>query len=376
MKFKIDKAVLSNVLKMVGGSIEKRDRVPILSHVYLSLENGDLIFKTTDSEIETRAKCTVSESIENGVTTIPARKMQQIVNVLPDGKDVNVGLKDGKVSINSGRSRFSLNTLDADDFPGMEFKDHNAFFTVNREKLREILDAVKCAMASNDVRYYLNGIELKVEKERIRLAATDGHRLAFYNDHSISVKDLGEGEHSYILPRRAINEMILLLRMANCNDVQFYVNQFYARLVLGEYEFVTRLIDGKYPDISRVIPQEADSVCHTKVDREALKSALQRTAILANEKLRSVELDVSDSEILLKSENNDKEDSLDYVGCGFSGTPVKTGFNSDYLIDALSTFTCNEVSLFFGGTDKPLKIKDVQSEGDVGVLHIVMPMKV
>ncbi len=365
MKFTISRSALLKPVQAVIGVVERRQTMPILANVLIGVHAKALTVAGTDLEVELVAHGTVGKLDKPGEITVPGRKLLDIIKALPDDAQVQVQLDGDRVVIKSGRSRFVLGTLAAGDFPVIEDVKAAHRVVMSQSDLRQLLDKTHFAMAQQDVRYYLNGLLLETSKGRIRAVATDGHRLALCE---IPLGDQDPGPQQVIIPRKGVLELQRLL--SDSGDVELVIGSNHVRATIGDIRFTSTLIEGKFPDYERVIPNPAGNVL--KGDRDALRHALQRAAILSNEKYRGVRFEISDALLRLQANNPDQEEATDEVAVEYAGAPLEIGFNVTYLLDALSAIDGPTVAIGFVDANSSCLI---QAPDDSRCRYVVMPMR-
>jgi DNA polymerase III subunit beta len=365
MKFQIPRSEMLKGLQAVIGVVERRQTMPILSNLLLKTGKDGLTLAGTDLELElvTRVPATIKQE---GATTVPARKLFDICRGLPEDAEIKCELKDQRLTLSSGRSRFILSTLSAEEFPFLEDIKEAKSVSVPRHALKQLLDRTHFAMAHQDVRYYLNGLLLVVRKDRMRAVATDGHRLALCDaTGSLPVTE----ELQVIVPRKAITELQRLLDPSD-EMVKLAFSSNHLQVSLGETQFTTKLIDGRFPDYEKVIPATGDK--RLTGDREQIRLALVRTAILSNEKFRGVRLSIKDNKLKLQAQNPEHEEAEEELEVSYEGSPIEIGFNVTYLMDALSGLESESFTLDLTGPDASGLIKE---KGSDACQYVVMPMR-
>lgn len=365
MKLSTSRESLLKPLQAVIGVVERRQTMPVLANVLLVATDGELSVTATDLEVELSATNPVDSVSAPGEITVPGRKLLDICRALEDGSDVTLSLKGDRVTVQSGRSKFVLSTLPAAEFPLIEDASMDRQFDMSQADLSRLLDRTHFSMAQQDVRYYLNGLLLESGEGKLRAVATDGHRLAL-SDTPLA----GESgaRNQVIVPRKGVVELQRLLD--GDDDVQIALSDNHIRVVVGGIRFTSKLIDGRFPDYDRVIP---DNEAHVlKADRDTLRHALQRAAILSNEKYRGVRLEFSPGKIKIQANNPDQEEAEEEIEVDYDGTDMEIGFNVNYLLDALSAVENSEVE--FGLVD-PGSSCVVRAPGDKDSLYVVMPMR-
>jgi DNA polymerase-3 subunit beta len=368
MQFTVKRDTLLQPLQTVQGVVERRQTSPILGNVLLTCREDFLSVSATDLELQLVAT-TALEGAQPGSTTIPARKLIDICRSLPADSDVSLSLDRERVSLRSGRSRFVLNTLPAEDFPVFETPPAEANMTLPQGELKRLIDLTHFAMAQQDVRYYLNGLLLEFVEKRLRAVATDGHRLAIAD---LDIEQEGMlVPRSVIVPRKGVMELNRTLGAGDENiDIAMAANQI--QINLPNLTFVSKLIEGKFPDYDRVVPLVETCDKQVGVDRESLRQSLSRASILSNEKYRSVRLNLQERVLRILANNPDQEEAEDEVEVEYSGEPLEIGFNVSYLIDALTVLPTESARLHLSDADSSCLITPDLGES---CQYVVMPMR-
>ncbi len=367
MRFVVARDDLIKPLQLVSGVVERRQTLPILSNVLLALKNDELSLTGTDLEVELIGRIKVeSKSPPSGIT-VPARKLMDICKSLAEGCVLEFSLKDDKLTIRSGRSRFTLTTLPAADFPGIVDEPGTLTVIVNQKKLKELLDSTSFAMAQQDVRYYLNGMLFELGKNYLRVVATDGHRLAM---QTLKLSNDLQGTQQLILPRKGIMELTRLITDGE-GDVELVFGSSHMRARMPHYTFTSKLVDGKFPDYNRVLPKGGNK--SVVGDRLELKQAFSRTAILSNEKYRGVRLLLSDGEIKALANNPEQEEAEETVSVDYQGESLEIGFNVSYLIDVLSALNSTKVRITLSDPNSSALLDAVDDSSEA--VYVVMPMR-
>jgi DNA polymerase-3 subunit beta len=354
-------------LSAVSGIIERRHTLPILSNVLLDSAGEVLSFLATDIEIQITARTAVAIDGEARALTVGARKLLDILRALPDGAEVTLQQQDKRLVVKAGRSRFTLQTLPAEDFPRLaKPSGQTARFSLSQKALRRLLGLVQYSMAQQDIRYYLNGLLTVVEDGQLKLVATDGHRLAF-----ASVK-LGDElpRQEVIVPRKTVLELTKLLADVD-DEVSIELSATQASFTFGTVELVSKLIDGKFPDYTRVIPTQHKN--RLQVGREPLRQALLRAAILSNEKFRGVRWVLADGALRIVSSNAEQEEAHEELEVKYAGDALDIGFNVNYLLDVLNNVSGADVECAFGDSSSSALIS-YATEKDFK--YVVMPMRI
>lgn len=364
----IERDALLTPLQAVTGIVEKRHTLPILSNVLIERRSERLNLVATDLEIQITTSCDAGGKIaEDQRLTVSARKLQDILRSLPDGIDTTLDLQANKVQVKAGKSRFNLQTMPADDFPKMSDSGTlQAKFSISRKALQELLLLVQFAMAQQDIRYYLNGLLMVIDGNKIKVVATDGHRLSYAEGELAGSSEKRE----VILPRKAVME--LSRQLGHGDDevaIEIYASQ--VRFKYGDSELVTKIIDGKFPDFTRVIPVNYQK--HIDLNRQALLQALQRAAILSNEKFRGVRWMLTSGSLRVTCTNTEQEEAQEEMEVDYSGEALDVGFNITYLLDVLNNLQTDNIQCSFGDANSSMLIT---MPGREDFRYVVMPMRI
>lgn len=367
MKFVISRDALLKPLNLVAGVVERRQTLPILSNVMLALEGDQLSITGTDLEVELVGRVSLDKpAISEGEITVPARKLADICKSLPDGSDIEFTVDEQRVVVRAGRSRFSLTTLAAADFPNVEESPSSQAFSVKQGDLKRLIDRTSFAMAQQDVRYYLNGMLWEITAGQLRVVSTDGHRLAMCT----LAADISSSESlQVILPRKGVIELARLL-MKEDENVEVVIGANHIRATTADFTFTSKLVDGKFPDYDRVLPKSTTKAVYGS--REELRQAFQRTAILSNEKYRGVRLLLSDGSVQILANNPEQEEAEEIVSVDYSGESLEIGFNVSYLLDVLSVLRSERVKLSLSDSNSSALLEEAD-DGDSR--YVVMPMR-
>lgn len=364
MKFSISRDALLKPLNLVAGVVERRQTLPILSNVLLSLEGSQLSLTGTDLEVELVGRVSVDTEEGGGEVTVPARKLVDICKSLPDGSNIELSVESGKAMVKAGRSRFTLSTLPASEFPQVEESGGDLTLSLPQSVLKRLIDRTAFAMAQQDVRYYLNGMLFELKSGRLRLVATDGHRLALCT----ASEAVNAGDASVIVPRKGVLELARLLE--GDAEMQLVIGSNHIRAVNEQFTFTSKLVDGKFPEYERVLPKSADKTVIG--ERLELRQAFTRTAILSNEKYRGVRLKLTDGTLDITANNPEQEQAEEVVAVDYQGDELEVGFNVSYLLDVLSVLAGEKVRLSLSDSASSAMLEEAE-EGDS--LYVVMPMR-
>jgi DNA polymerase-3 subunit beta len=365
MRFSLQREVLLKPLAQVVNVVERRQTLPVLANLLVKVRDGQLSLTGTDLEVEMVSRAAV-EDAQNGETTIPARKLFEIVRALPDGSKVSISQTGDKVSVQAGRSRFSLASLPANDFPSVDEVEATERVSVPEAALKELIERTAFAMAQQDVRYYLNGLLFDLREGTLRCVATDGHRLALCE----AALDGGVGsKRQIIVPRKGVQELQRLLEGGD-RTLELELGRSHIRVKRDDVTFTSKLIDGKFPDYEAVIPIGADR--EVRIDREVLRAALQRASILSNEKYRGVRVEVSPGQLKISAHNPEQEEAQEEVEAETHVDALAIGFNVNYLLDALSALRDESVVLQLRDANSSALVRGADNQH---ARHVVMPLR-
>ena len=369
MKLSVSKENLLGPLQQVVGVVERRQTMAILSNVLLRTVDDRLLITGTDLEVQMIASATADISVP-GEVTVPARKLLDICRSLTDGSILRMECLQDKITLQAGKSRFTLATLPADNYPAFDASSSfDVVFDIRATMLQRALDKTLFAMAQQDVRYYLNGLMLELSEGVLRTVASDGHRLSLC-EQSFDDADI-QGFRQIILPRKGVLELQrLLANESNDTLLTFELSSNNLRITLGHIVFFAKLIDGRFPDYRRVLPKEIKWLL--KIDRQVIKAALTRVSILSNDKFRGIQLALDHNLLRLVAQNPEHEEAQEEIELEYSGKPFSVGFNVSYLLDAINNVDSAEVLFLFPEDAHSCVIQDT-------VVHdfkfIVMPIR-
>ena len=354
-------------LQTVSGIVERRHTLPILSNVLLERGSDAVRLVATDLEIQISTQARIASKTAATTITTSARKFQDILRALPADAQVVLESSGNRVLLRSGRSRFTLQTLPAEDFPRLTANaDLICEIELPQKTLRELLLLVQYAMAQQDIRYYLNGLLLSVDAAELRVVATDGHRLAFAK----TILETKAPRQEVVLPRKAVIELGKLLKDEDAPiRITLLGNQ--VRFNFADVELVTKIVDGKFPDYGRVIPTGHKN--QIVVDRIALLQALQRAAILSNDKFRGVRWVLTENSLRVSCSNTEQEEALEELELSYSGDALDIGFNVNYLLDVLNALSGTSVNCAFGDASSSVLMTE---PGRDNFKYVIMPMRI
>ena len=370
MKFSLNRESLLKPLLLVSGAVERKSTLPILGNILFDVHGQSLTLTATDLELEMVAHAEIDNQGDDGKVTIPARKLLDICKSLPEGSMLNFNAEDDSVKLSSGRSKYSLSTLPASDFPNIEEWKGDVEFKILKSELLRLIESTHFSMANQDVRYYLNGMSIETEGCEIRSVATDGHRLAICK---ITNESLALPARQVIVPRKGILEIIRLLDPVD-EPIQVFLGSNHVRIIDNEFSFTSKLVDGRFPDYRRVLPRNGDKILATNKDE--LRQVLSRAAILSNEKFKGVRLNFSNAELKITANNPEQEQAEEVISVDFPYDDVEIGFNVNYVLDVLNAVKDVDVKFTLADANSSVVIEgisdpSIQSEA----LYVVMPMR-
>lgn len=365
MKIKITRELLLPVLQAANNVVERRQALPILSNVLIVAGNDGLQVTATDMEVELVSRLE-NPVAEPGSVALPARKLFDICRALPADSELTIEANGNKAKISSGRSRFSLAAMNADEFPSIGAFETSIDLDIATETLSDLLESTSFAMAHQDVRYYLNGLLLEMDGSRIRTVATDGHRLAL-TDKPVEIQL--DAPRQCIVPRKGVLEIVRLLNPSQ-PTAHLSVGENHFRVSSGNQSLTTKLVDGRFPDYERVIPRETEN--RVIADREALRAGLSRASILSNEKFRGIRLILKKNLLTAVAHNPEQEEAEEEIEVEYSGAPVEVGFNVSYLLDVLGVMRSPTVRLDLVDAQSSCLM---QVPEDAESRYVVMPMR-
>ena len=367
MKFTTEKNEIVNALQMGASIAERRQTIPILANLRIVARDGKVEITATDLEIQIKTLTEVKKVVEEGEITVSARKMSELCRSLPDNEALEFDLNNGKLTVSSKNFHADFATISALDFPELESKEETNSLSISSSALQRLLNKTAFCMASQDVRYYLNGLLVEYKGGEVNAVATDGHRLALATsplDKTITI----DGERQ-ILPRKAVLELSKILRQEN-EDIKITFGNSSLSIQDENLDFSTKLIDGKFPDYEKVLPSgDPNSL---EVSKESLQSALSRASVLSNEKYRGVRFALGKNTLKLTANNPEKESAEELLDVNYNGNPMEIGFNIGYLLDVLGTIETDNVELNFYGEESSCLIREPGNQAEV---YVIMPMR-
>ncbi|KAB2900206.1 MAG: DNA polymerase III subunit beta [Dokdonella sp.] len=365
MRFSIQRETLLKRLQHVVGVVERRQTLPVLANLLVVVDADGVALTGTDLEVEMSAR-TSADDLVAGETTVPARKLFDICRALPDGCKIKFERSGERVVVSAGRSRFTLATLPATEFPTIESIEVVERVALPETTLKELMERTSFAMAQQDVRYYLNGMLLDLRDGSLRCVATDGHRLALAEarfDGKVGAP------RQVIVPRKGIGELQGLFEIGD-NVIELEFARNHLRVRRNDVTFTSKLIDGRFPDYEAVIPIGADK--EVRVQRDELRAALQRAAILSNEKYRGVKLEVSPNRLRIVAHNPEQEEAIEEIEARTGVGELNVGFNVNYLLDALGAIQAEEVLLCLRDGQSSCLLRKPDADD---TRHVVMPLR-
>ncbi|WP_111642229.1 DNA polymerase III subunit beta [Marinimicrobium alkaliphilum] len=366
MKFVASREALLKPLQLVAGVVERRQTLPVLSNVLIQLDGDQLSLTGTDLEVEIVGRLQLEAAGDSGEITVPAKKLVDICRSLPEGSDIEFSLDEQRALIRSGRSRFTLSTLPASDFPSVEDSPGDLRIECAQQEIKRLIDRTAFAMAQQDVRYYLNGMLWEVRQGQVRSVATDGHRMAMCT-RDVNV-DCAEKVQA-ILPRKGVLELSRLMSEGE-DQVVIVLSPNHIRVTTDDYTFTSKLVDGKFPDYERVLPRGGDKVIMGP--RTELKQAFSRTSILSNEKYRGVRLLLADGQLTIVANNPEQEEAQEEVTVDYTGPELEVGFNVSYLLDVTNVIAHENIKITLSDANSSALLEEPESSDS---LYVVMPMR-
>jgi DNA polymerase-3 subunit beta len=365
MRFSTQREVLLKPLSQVVGAVERRQTIPILANLLVTVSSDGVYFTGTDLEVEMTSKMQ-AEDKEPGSITVPARKLFDICRALPDGVKIVIAQTSEKTTISAGRSRFVLSSLSPADFPQIDDIEVLDRVTLPESVLKQLIDRTAFAMAHQDVRFYLNGMLLDLREHTLRCVATDGHRLALCET---SIDLSAQSRRQLIIPRKGVLELQRLLDSQD-GSVELEFGRSHLRAKRADFVFTTKLIDGRFPDYESVVPIGADKVL--TVSRDELKASLSRAAILSNEKYRGVKLELMINKLRIVAHNPEQEEAVEELEVKSLVEGLSVGFNVNYLMDALSALTSSQVMVCLRDGNSSCLLRDEENDYS---RHVIMPLR-
>ncbi|WP_340680217.1 DNA polymerase III subunit beta [Paraglaciecola sp.] len=366
MKFSISRENFLQPLQLVSGAVERRHTLPILSNILVKVSDNSLWLTGTDLEVELISNVTLTGDFTEGEITVPAKKLVDICKGLTDGSTIEFEVDANKALIRSGRSKYSLSTLSASDYPNLEDWQGELEFEISQSALKRLIESTHFCMAQQDVRYYLNGMSLETEGTTIRTVATDGHRLALCRMEYTSSPLLNR---QVIIPRKGVLEISRLIEDSD-KRVKVQVGSNHIRIFSTDFIFTSKLVDGRFPDYRRVLPKDGDKIIESSKD--VLKQAFSRAAILSNEKFKGVRLNLSKGELKITANNPEQEEAEEIVDVDYDGDNLEIGFNVAYLIDVMNGLNCENVRITLADSNSSALLENAL---DDSALYVIMPMR-
>lgn len=365
MKITAQRETLLKPLQVVSSVVERRQTSPILANTLLSVSGKQLTLTGTDLEVEMVATTEI-DCDEDGDITLPARKLMDLCKTLPDGANIEIAIDKDRAIIRSGRSRFTLTTLPAVEYPNIDPIETPLKLQLPQVQLKQLIEQTQFAMAQQDVRYYLNGLMLEIQPDRVTTVATDGHRLAY---SSINIDTGVSDTRQVIIPRKGVLELQRLLE-SDETPVEIQLGTNHIRLALPNVTFTSKLIDGKFPDYQQVIP--ANPAKNMVVNRDNLHQVFNRIAVLSNEKFRGMRLQLAQNLLKASVHNPEQEEAEEEIEVDYSGDEFEIGFNIGYFMDALSAIRSDDVKISFTDSNHSCL---VQGMADEHSRYVIMPMR-
>jgi len=377
MDITVQREALLKPLQAISGVVERKQTLPILSNVLISVKDNTLLLTGTDLEVELigivqldSVKSAGSTPVQTeGSITVSARKLFDICRTLPDGTLLHLCIEKNYLVVRAGESCFKLNTLPAADYPSLEDTDYHAQFSIKQGLLRNLLSKTYFAMGQQDVRHYLNGAFLDISPTGIKCVAADGHRLALASIQDVQIGDISA---KIILPRKSVLELIRLLSGSDEVEVNISIADNRVKIVTDEYIFTSKLISAQYPDYNRLIPQGKEVAVG---DRESIKQALTRASILSSEKFRGVRFQLDAGSLRITANNADQEHAEEAVALEYAGSSMEIGFNVAYLLDIVPVIVSKMLRFVFSDPNSGVLVEGADNDQNMHCLYVIMPMR-
>jgi DNA polymerase-3 subunit beta len=373
MRFVIQRETLLKPLQMIIGVVERSQTMPILSNVLLAITDKQLSMTCTDTEIELVASMQLEGEVkERAILTIPARKLLDICRVLPNNAMIDFCQDNNShVVVNSGRSRFLLSILPAENFPNIAWdtQENITEFIIEQKKLRYLIESTSFAMAQQDARYYLNGLLLEGKNNMLWAVAADGHRMAL---NAMEVQFNSDSLIHVIVPRKGVIELMRLLDDSD-EQAKVSISNNHIRIVRPGLVYTSKLIDGKFPDYKKTIPQGGDK--KIIIERHAFKEALNRVAILSNGVFCGIELRIQPGIMEMNTRTQDHEEAEEKIAIDYNGEDVTIGFNITYLLDILSNIGTEKIVMTLKNNTSSVLLEEFNEQNKGNNLHVVMPLR-
>jgi DNA polymerase-3 subunit beta len=362
--------ILLKPLQVVSGIVERRHTLPILANLLLKKTNVKISFVSTDIDIQITTTTDFGIGDEDVSTTVAARKLLDILRAMPEGP-VSLNVKDNRMVVQSGKSRFSLQTLAANEFPIMQenLLDVRSL-SITQKEFKQLISQVYFAMAQQDIRYYLNGMLFVLEGSKLVAVATDGHRLAFGQIILNNPISGDSGKIEVIVPRKTILECQHLLDDTN-DALEIQISPTQIKFTFSSIDLLSKLVEGKFPDYQRVIPKGHKNT--VVVNREGFQSALQRAAILTTDKFKGIRCSLKDNLLTVQSTNAEQEEAQEEIETIYSGDELDIGFNVTYLLDVLGNVKNEEIQISLGDSNSSALITIPENDN---FKYVVMPMRI
>ena len=364
---KTNRDALLRPLQIVSGIVERRHTLPILANILIRKDGENVSFLSTDIEVQISTNAAIGSGADLAATTVAARKLLDILRALPDSQDVSLSLSNKRLTVQSGKSRFALQTLAAEEFPTVAAAEHySTHVSLPQKTLKHLFNMVHFSMAQQDIRYYLNGLLLVADGKNVIAVATDGHRLAFSQVET----DQQFTRQEVIIPRKTIIELQRLLE-DNDDPVELQIATNQVKFSFSNIELISKLVEGKFPDYTRVIPKGYKN--NFTLDRDLLLRSLQRTAIMTSDKFKGVRCIIAPGSLKISSTNADQEEAVEELEIDYGGDSVDIGFNVSYLLDVLNNLKCSSINIALGDANSSALIT-IPEDGDFK--YVVMPMRI
>ena len=370
MEFSVSKTELLNELSTTQGVVERKTTIPILSNLLVEAKGSRLTITATDLELSIRTSCEAKIKKE-GAGTIPAKKLLELVRLLPEG-EIKVKLLDNHwVEIVSDRKKYKLVGMARENFPALPAMPHT-LVKIPAPILESLIAKTKFAISMEESRYTLNGGLLILKPDTLAMVATDGHRLALAEmDHKLTGLN---GEVKVLIPKKAMDEVAKLASIAEADaQMEFAKDESHLFFQAGHRLLISRILTGQFPNYEAVLPRENNKT--VVIERAELNDAVRRVSQLADQRSHAVKLSVSNEGIEISASSPEYGEAKEVIEKEYKGETIAIGFNATYMLDFLAAAADGPISI---------ELKDEQSAGQMRPVldescryrYIIMPMRI
>jgi DNA polymerase III subunit beta len=368
MELVVRKNDLLKELSLLQGIVERKNTIPILANVLIDATKDGMALLATDLDVGLRSKCDATVT-KPGTLTLPAKKLFEIVNALPD-TEIRIEEDKGGKSVTIAADRFEsrMQTLPASEFPTPPQDAGTVMAVLPAAVVKRMISHTRFAITSEDTRYFLNGAQLVLQPDSISMVATDGHRLAFVRINESPGKGV---KHEVLLPRKTLNEVGRLIDGADNLEFSHGENHLFFRA--GNRLLISRKIDANFPAYERVIPKTNDK--RIDFDRDRLAAAVRRVRLLSNERSKAVKFVIGKDQVEITSSTPEVGEAHEVLPVDYGGPALQICFNADYVDNFLSVVETENVQLEFKDEMSQAVVKPIGAEG-YDYTYVIMPMRV